>query len=134
MNGTMGSSNIYLSDYDSAYSEELPQGPFSFLWRLIGFDLREYIPWLFPPEPMVTGADMSDFSIELFRARYEAPRNYRYRNEPLEERHHYVIRIEDGESPVFWHQTQAQYTQTDDFAQVPYITPPLASGYLVVNR
>ena len=85
---------------------------------------------MFPPEPRVLGLDMSDFSIELFRARYEAPRKYNYRNEPIEERHHYVIRITDGELPVFWHQTQAQYTQADDFAQIPYITPPLASGYI----
>lgn len=134
MNGSLGASNIYLSDYDSPYREELPQGPFGFLWRLLGFDLRKYVPWLFPPEPRVTGVDMSDFSIELFRARYEAQRNYRYRNESLEERHHYVLRIEDGKSPVFWHQTQAQYTQADDFAQIPYITPPLASGYITVNR
>lgn len=134
MNGSLGSSNILLSDYDPPSSEELPEGPFGFLWRLLRFDLRKYIPWLFPPEPRVLGLDMSDFSIELFRARYEAPRKYRHRNEPLEERHHYVIRVEEGELPVFWHQTQAQYTQADDFAQIPFITPPLASGYITGKR
>ena len=130
MNGSLGASNIFLSDYDPPTTEELPEGPFGFLWRLLRFDLRNYIPWLFPPEPGVLGLDMSDFSIELFRARYEAPTRYNYRNEPIEERHHYVIRIKDGELPVFWHQTQAQYTQADDFAQISYITPPLASGYI----
>ena len=130
MNGSLGASNIFLSDYDPPTTEELPEGPFGFLWRLLRFDLRNYIPWLFPPEPRVLGLDMSDFSIELFRARYEAPTRYNYRNEPIEERHHYVIRIKDGELPVFWHQTQAQYTQADDFAQISYITPPLASGYI----
>ena len=134
MNGSLGASNILLSDYDPPTTEELPEGPFGFLWKILRFDLRNYIPWLFPPEPRVLGLDMSDFSIELFRARYEAPRRYKYRNEPMEERHHYVIRIKDGELPVFWHQTQAQYTQADDFAQIPFITPPLASGYISGKR
>ena len=131
MNGSLGSSNIFLSDYDAPSQEELPEGPFGFLWRLLGFDLRKYVPWLFPPEPRVLGLDMSDFSLELFRVRYEAPRRHNYRNEPLEERHHYVIRTEDGKNPVFWHQTQAQYTQRDDLAQIPQITQPLASGYVI---
>ena len=134
MNGSLGASNIFLSDYDAPYTEELPEGPFGFLWRLLGFDLRNYIPWLFPPEPRIEGIDMSDFSLELFRARYEAPRRYEYRNEPFTERHHYVIRIGEGELPVFWHQTQAQYTQADDYAQIPHITQPLASGYITRKR
>ena len=134
MNGSLGASNILLSDYDPPTTEELPEGPFGFLWRLLRFDLRKYVPWLFPPEPRVDRLDMSDFSVELFRARYQAPSRYKYRNEPIEERHHYVIRIEEGELPVFWHQTQAQYTQADDFAQIPFITPPLASGYITRKR
>lgn len=134
MNGSLGASNIFLSDYNAPASEELPEGPFGFLWRLLRFDLRKYIPWLFPAEPRVEGVDMSDFSIELFRARYEAPRRYKHRNEPLEERHHYVLRIGESELPVFWCQTQAQYTQAEDYAQIPYITPPLASGYISKKR
>jgi len=134
MNGSLGESNIYLSDYDQPTQEEFPAGPFGFLWRIFGFDLRKYLSWIFPPEPRVEGLDTSDFSLELFRVRYEAPRRYTYKNEPLEERHHYIIRTEDGKTPVFWHQTQAQYTQRDDFAQIPHITQPLASGYIVKKR
>jgi hypothetical protein len=134
MNGSLGSSNVYLSDYDPPPSNELPEGPFSFLWRILGFDLRDLIPWLSPPEPKVVGIDMSDFSLELFRARYEAPRDYRYKNEPFEIRHHYVLRIDEGNAPRFWHQTQAQYTQSRTFAQIPYITPPLASGYVAKRK
>ena len=134
MNGSLGESNIYLSDYDQPTQEELPEGPFGFLWRILGFDLRKYLPWLFPPEPIVVGLDTSDFSLELFRVRYEAPRRYTYKNEPLEERHHYIIRTEDGKTPVFCHQTQAQYTQRDDFAQISHITQPLALGYIVKKR
>ena len=134
MNGSLGTSNIYLSDYDSPVGEELPGGPFSLLWRLFGFDIRKYIPWFFPVAPKIIGVDMSDFRLELFRTRYEAPRNYMYKKEPLEKRHHYVIRIEEGGSPIFWHQTQVQYSQVDDYAKIPYITPPLASGYVTKKR
>lgn len=130
MNGSHGLSNVYLSDYDPPPRNEAPEGPFSFLWRILGFDLRDFIPWLSPPEPQVVGVDMSDFSIELFRARYETPRGYKDKDEPFEIRHHYVLRTDESVAPRFWHQTQAQYTQSGSFAKVPYITPPLASGYV----
>ena len=133
MNGSLGSSNIYLSEYEPPVQPEAPKGIFSFLWRILGFDLRDYIPWL-RPEPGVEGADMSDYSIEVFRVRYSAPRYSKYRDEPMERRYHYVLRIEEGMLPVFWHQTQAKYTQAEDFAQVPYITEPMASGYIKVMR
>lgn len=133
MNGTYGSSNIILSDYDQPRSDELPEGPFSFLWRILRFDLRDFFPWLFPPKPIVSGIDMSDYSIEVFRTRYQASRNYNQRNEPIQKRHHYVIRVEQGSKPIFWHQTQVQYTQAEDIAQIPYITQPLASGYIAIR-
>ena len=129
MNGSLGSSNVYLSEYEPPTQPEPPKGIFSFLWKILGFDLRDYIPWL-KPEPRVEGADMSDYSIEVFRVRYSAPRDSKYRDEPVERRYHYVLRIEEDKSPVFWRQTQAQYTQAEDFAQIPYITEPLASGYI----
>ena len=134
MNGSLGVSNIYLSDYDSPNIEELPKGPFSFLWRLLGFDLRKFIPWLYPSKPQILGIDMSDFSLELFKIRYEASRGYDKKNMPLTKRHHYVIRTREGISPIFWHQTQVQYTKADDYAQIPYLTHPLASGYIMYNR
>jgi hypothetical protein len=134
MNGSLGNSNIFLSDYDAPSTEELPEGPFGFLWRLLGFDLRKYIPWLFPPMPRVEGIDKSDFSLELFSIRYEAPRKYKDRNKLLKKRHHYIIRFDEGKSPIFWQQTQAQYTQSHDLAQIPYITRPLASGYITQKR
>jgi hypothetical protein len=134
MNGSLGDSNIVLSDYDPPSLEELPSGPFGFLWNLLGFDLRKYFSWLFPPEPRVEGVDMSDFSIELFRVRHRVQRRYRYRNEPLEERHQYIIRIDEGKAPIFWHQTQVQYSQANNFAQIPHISQPLASGYIVKKR
>lgn len=130
MNGSLGTSNVYLSDYSPPPRNELPNGPFTFLWRILGFDLRSLIPWLMPPEPKVEGMDMSDYSLEVFRAKYQAPKAYRYKNEPMEIRHHYVLRIDEDSLPRFWQQTQVQYTQAEDFAQIPYITPPLASGYV----
>ncbi len=130
MNGSLGSSNVYLSEYDPPPSDKPPEGPFSFLWKILGFDIRTLIPWLTPPASNVEGVDMSDYSVEVFRARYQAPKTYGHRNEPLEIRHHYVLRTENDVVPCFWQQSQAQYTQVDDFAQIPYITPPLSSGYV----
>jgi hypothetical protein len=133
MNGTYGTSNVKLTDYDQPPSKEPPKGPFSFLWRILGFDLRNIIPWLNPPKPEVQGSDMSDFSLEIFRTRYSAPDDYQ-NNEPFTKRHHYVLRTKKGESPRFWQQTQVRYIQEGDFAQVPYITSPLAAGYIGVLR
>lgn len=130
MNGTYGKGNIMLSDYDPPPSHEAPTGIFTFLWRLLGFDLRQYIPWLRVSEPVLEGADMSDFSLEVYRVKYSATREYTHRDEPLVIRHHYVVRVPDGESPIFWHQTQVQYTQAEDYAQIPYITQPLSKGYI----
>lgn len=130
MNGSLGKSNIQLSNYDQPPSNELPKGPFGFLWRIMGFDIRKIIPWLKPPEPGVEGIDMSDFSQEVFQVRYSAPERYMHKNEPLTVKHHYVIRVTEEEPPVFWHQTQVKYTQASDFAKIPYITPPIVSGYV----
>ena len=133
MNGTYGGGNIDITEYDQPSSHEPPKGIFTFLWRILGFDLREYLPWLRVNEPVLAGSDLSDSTKEVYRVRYLAPREYPHRDEPLEIRHHYVLRVGDGENPVFWHQTQVQYTQADDFAQLPYITPPMADGYIAVN-
>ena len=130
MNGSLGKSNIQLSNYDQPPNNERPKGPFSFLWRIMGFDIRNIIPWLKQPEPRVEGIDRSDFNQEVFRVRYSAPERYMHKNEPLTVNHHYVIRVTKNQSPVFWHQTQVRYTQADDIAKIPYITPPLLSGYV----
>ncbi|MFW6108961.1 MAG: hypothetical protein ACOC6N_00775 [archaeon] len=130
MNGSLGKSNIQLSSYDEPPSNELPKGPFSFLWRIMGFDIRNIIPWLKPTEARVEGIDMSDFNQEVFRVRYAAPERYMHKKEPLTVNHHYVIRVTENQSPVFWHQTQVRYTKADDIVKIPYITPPLLSGYV----
>lgn len=133
MNGTFGKGNIILSDYDPPPSHDAPTGIFTFLWRLLGFDLRNYLPWIGGSEPVLESVDMSDFSLEVYRVKYSASREYDHRDEPLKIRHHYVTRVPDGDTPVFWHQTQVQYTQAEDYAQVPVISPPLATGYIKVR-
>lgn len=134
MNGSLGSSNVYLSDYDPPPRNEVPEGPFGFLWKILGFDIRDLIPWLSPPKLQVVGVDMSDFSIELFKARYESPTGFKDKDKPLKIRHHYVLRTDEGIAPRFWHQTQAQYTQSGTFVQIPFITPPLTSGYMTKQK
>lgn len=130
MNGSMAESNIHLSDYDAPPPSELPTGLFSFLWRFINFSFRSLIPWLNVPEVDVEGLDMSDFSRELFRVQYRAPDGFTRANEPLEVRHHYVLRVEDGRLPIFWQGTQVKYLRGSVIAGVPHYSPLMAEGYL----
>ena len=130
MNGSMVESNVFLSDYDSPPSVELPKGLFSFLWRILNFDPRDLLPWLYPPPERVEGVDMSDFSRELFYIRYQAPDRYQKANEPLEVRHHYVLRVGEGEPPRFWQQSQVKYVKGNVIAAPPYFSQLMHEGYL----
>ncbi len=130
MNGSMDGSNVFLSDYDLPPSNELPKGLFSFLWRILNFHPRDFLPWLYETEVDVEGLDMSDFSLETFTVRYQAPDGFTRSNEPLETRHHYVIRVEEGVKPRFWQQTQVKYVRAGVIAAPPYYSPLLHEGYL----
>ena len=130
MNGSMLESNVFLSDYDQPPSGDLPTGLFSFLWRLLNFNLRKLFPWIYVPEIGVEGVDMSDFSRDLFMVQYHAPDGFQRSNEPLEVRHHYVLRVEDGTPPKFWQGTQVKYVKDNVIAGTPYYSPLLAEGYL----
>jgi hypothetical protein len=134
MNGSLGTSNVVLTDYDPPPKKDPIKGPFTFLWRLLGFDIRNLIPWLSSPKQEIKNLDMSDFSVELFRVRYEAPNEYEFKHKAFLKRHHYVLRTKEGEMPRFWQQTQIKYIQGVDFARIPYITEPLASGYFSVKK
>ena len=130
MNGSMGDSNVFLSDYDQPPSGELPTGLFSFLWRILHYDVRRFLPWFYVPEVEVEGVNMSDFSRELFMVQYFAPDGFQRSDEPLSVRHHYVLRIEDGGLPRFWQGTQVKYMRGSVIAGVPYYSPLLGEGYL----
>lgn len=130
MNGSMVKSNVFLSDYDQPPSGELPTGLFSFLWRLLNFNFKRLLPWLYLPEIGVEGVDMSDFSRELFMVQYRAPDGFQRSDEPMSVRHHYVLRIEDGGLPRFWQGTQIKYMRGSVIAGTPYYSPLLSEGYL----
>jgi hypothetical protein len=130
MNGSRGESNVFLSDYDQPPSGDLPTGLFSFLWRILNFNPRDLLPWFYPPPVMVEGVDMSDFSRELFNIRYQAPDRYQKANEPLEVRHHYVLRVREGEPPRFWQQSQVKYVKGNVIAAPPFYSTLLGEGYL----
>ena len=130
MNGSMVESNVFLSDYDQPPSGDLPTGLFSFLWRILNFDPRDLLPWLYPPPIDVEGLDMSDFSQELLNIRYQAPNRYQKANEPLEVRHHYVLRVGEGEPLKFWQQSQVKYVKGNVIAAPPYFSPLMGEGYL----
>ena len=130
MNGSKGDSNVFLSDYDPPPSEELPTGLFSFLWRVLNFNLKRLLPWLYVPEVGVEGVDMSDFSRELFMVQYRAPEGFQRSDEPLSVRHHYVLRVEDGTLPKFWQGAQVTYFRGSVIAGVPYYSHLMGEGYL----
>jgi len=130
MNGSTVDSNVFLSDYDQPPSGELPTGLFSFLWRILNFNVRRLFPWLYAPEVEVEGVDMSDFSRELFMVQYRAPDGFQRSDEPLRVRHHYVLRVEDGEPPRFWQGAQVTYMRGSVIAGVPFYSPLMGEGYL----
>jgi hypothetical protein len=130
MNGSMVKSNVFLSDYDQPPSGELPSGLFSFLWRVLNFNLKRLLPWLYMPEAGVEGVDMSDFSRELFMVQYRAPEGFQRSDEPLSVRHHYVLRVEDGTLPKFWQGAQVTYFRGSVIAGVPYYSHLMGEGYL----
>ncbi len=129
MNGSADGANVYLSDYDAPPSGEPPVGLFSFLWRVLTFRWDEAFPWL-REEPVVQGLDMSDFSGELFMARYE---NRGEAGAPFTVRHHYVLRVGEGQAPMFWQQTQIKYVKGTAFNVERHITPPILDGLVTVN-
>ena len=129
MNGTAPGANVYLTDYDQPPAGEPPAGLFSFLWRIMTFRWDEAFPWL-REDPAVQGLDMSDFSVELFMARYE---NVGDAGVPFTVRHHYVLRVGESQSPVFWHQTQIKYVKGTAFNVERHITPPILDGLVIVN-
>ena len=129
MNGSADGANVYLSDYDAPPSGEPPVGLFSFLWRIMTFRWDEAFPWL-REEPIVQGLDMSDFSRELFMARYE---NSGDAGAQFTFRHRYVLRVEEGRAPIFWHQTQVKYVKGAAFNVERHITPPILDGLVTVN-
>ena len=108
----------------------MPTGLFSFLWRVLNFNLKKLFPWIYVPELKVEGVDMSDFSRELFKVQYRAPDGFQKSDEQLSVRHHYVLRVEEGESPRFWQQSQVKYVKDNVIAGAPYFSPLLSEGYL----
>jgi hypothetical protein len=129
MNGTAPGANVYLTDYDQPPAGEPPVGLFSFLWRIMTFRWDEAFPWL-REDPVVQGLDMSDFSVELFMARYE---NRGDAGVAFTVRHHYVLRVAEGQSPMFWQQTQIKYVKGMAFNVERHITPPILDGLVAVN-
>ncbi len=130
MNGSMTESNVFLSDYDQPPTGELPKGLFSFLWRLLNFDVRRLFPWFYVPEVEVQGVDLSDYGRDLFMVQYLAPDGFLRSDEPLSVRHHFVLRVRDGEPPHFWQGTSIKYVRGDIIAGVPYYSPLLGEGYV----
>ncbi len=129
MNGSAPGADVYLTDYDQPPAGEKPVGMFSFLWRILTFRWDEAFPWL-REEPVVQGFDMSDFSRELFMARYE---NSGDAGAPFTVRHHYVLRVGEGQAPTFWQQTQIKYVKGVAFNVERHITPPILDGLVTVN-
>jgi hypothetical protein len=48
-------------------------------------------------------------------------------------RHHYVLRVGEGQAPRFWQQTQIKYVKGAAFNVERHITPPILDGLVTVN-
>jgi hypothetical protein len=123
--------------YDVTVNQELTPGSNSsgsdWEWNWLSYTMNGWmilLPWFYVPEVGVEGVDMSDFNRELFMVQYRIPDGFQLSDEPLSVRHHYVLRVEEGEPPRFWQGTQVKYMRGSVIAGVPYFSPLMGEGYL----
>ena len=133
MNGSAAGSNVYLSDYDQPAASRAPIGLFTLLWRIVTFQWRDLLPQILSREQGVEGLNMSDFSRELFMVRYEAYGGFDETDRPFKARHRYILRVDEGAAPRFWHQTQVKYVKGGALSVERHITPPIAGGYISIQ-
>ena len=130
MNGSAPESNVELSSYSSPATAEEPTGLFTFLWRLLRFNLRRLIPWNLTPPPKVHVTDNSSYTEEVFSIEYRLDNEPPEAREGFTERYSYVLRVPEGVKPVFWHADQAKYVK--GMIGEKYITPH-GGGYIRVR-
>jgi hypothetical protein len=122
--------NVELSSYDEP-PREPPVGIFTLLWRIVTLRWADLIPWLWG-EQGVTWIDMSDYGKQLYRVRIEAPDGSQEAGEPLEARHHIVLRAAEGADPIFLRWTQVRYIKGGALSAERY-TAPSVGGLLQVH-
>jgi hypothetical protein len=130
MDGSAAGANVELSSYDQP-PREPPVGIFTLLWRIVTLRWGSLIPWLWG-DPGVAWTDMSDYGTQLYHVRIDAPDDSAEAGEPLEARHHIVLRAPEGADPVLLRWTQAGYVKGGALSVERY-TPPAVGGLLRVH-
>lgn len=128
--GSAAGANVELSSYDEP-PREPPMGIFTLLWRIVTLRWSDLLPWLWG-EQGVTWTDMSDIGRQLYRVRIEAPDDSHEAGEPLEARHHVVLKAAEGSDPVFLCWSQASYVKGGALSAERY-TAPAVGGLVRVH-
>lgn len=130
VDGSAAGANVTLSSYDEP-PREPPVGIFTLLWRIVTLRWADLIPWLWG-EQGVAWTDMSDYGKQLYRVRIEAPDGSQEAGEPLEARHHIVLKAAAGADPMYLRWTQVSYVKGGALSAERY-TAPAMGGLLRVH-
>jgi len=110
VNGSAPGAGVELASYDEAPRREPPVGIFTLLWRIVTLRWSDLIPWLWGDQG-VTWTDMSDPGGRLYYVSIEVPIGSEEAGEPLEARHHLVLRAAGGADPAFCRWTRVNYVK-----------------------
>jgi len=110
VNGSSPGACVELVSYDEAPRREPPVGIFTLLWRIMALRWSDLVPWLWGDQG-VAWTDMSDQAGRLYHVIIDAPTGSEEAREPLEARHHMVLRAEEGVDPAFRRWTRATYVK-----------------------
>ncbi|MFH2110944.1 MAG: hypothetical protein ABIJ47_06755 [Candidatus Bathyarchaeota archaeon] len=128
VDGSAAGANVTLSSYDEP-PREPPVGIFTLLWRIVTLRWADIIPWLWGQGQGVAWTDMSDYGRQLYQVRIEAPDGSAEAGEPLEARHHVVLKAAEGADPVYLRWTQVRYVKGGALSAERYTAP--ATGGLI---
>jgi len=120
--GSAPGANVELSSYDEPPTEP-PVGIFTLLWRIVTLRWGDLVPWLWGDHG-VAWTDLSDYGRQQYHVRIEAPDDSEEAGEPLEARHHLVLKAADGADPVFLTWAQAGYVKGGFLSTERYVAPP----------
>ena len=122
-------SNVELASYSPLPEDARPRGLFTLLWRIVTFRWADLFTWL-TAGGGVTWTDLSDEAVGLYAVAAEAPQGSDEAAGPLEARHQYVVRVQEGAASVVNRWTMAMYRKGAAGVEA-YATPRLGGPLAV---
>ena len=110
VNGSAPGACVELASYDEAPRREPPMGLFTLLWRIVTLRWSGLVPWLLGDQG-VEWTDMSDQARGLYHVSIDVPASSDEAGEPLDVRHHLVLRATEGVTPAFHRWTRVRYVK-----------------------